>query len=59
MTRNRADVHTQYRHLVTELVTPELAHLHVHHLGGDELLASLQNSWPTATSSNACARTLR
>lgn len=43
-----ADVRAQYRHLVTELAPLKLAYLHVHHLGDDQLLRSLRDSWPTA-----------
>lgn len=42
------DVRAQYRHLVAELAPLGLAYLHVHHLGDDELLASLREIWPTA-----------
>ncbi len=41
-------VRAQYRHLVGELATLNLAYLHVHHLGDDELLRSLRDVWPTA-----------
>jgi 2,4-dienoyl-CoA reductase-like NADH-dependent reductase (Old Yellow Enzyme family) len=41
-------VHAQYRHLVAELATLNLAYLHLHHVGDDELLRSLRNIWPTA-----------
>ena len=43
-----ADVRAQYRHLVGELATLNLAYLHVHHLGDDELLRSFRDAWPTA-----------
>ena len=42
------NVRAQYRHLVGELATLDLAYLHVHHLGDDELLRSLRDAWPTA-----------
>lgn len=38
----------QYRHLVGELATLNLAYLHVHHVGDDELLRSFRETWPTA-----------
>ncbi|WP_285245923.1 alkene reductase [Pseudarthrobacter sp. efr-133-R2A-89] len=41
-------VRAQYRHLVAELATLNLAYLHLHHAGDDELLRSLKNIWPTA-----------
>jgi 2,4-dienoyl-CoA reductase-like NADH-dependent reductase (Old Yellow Enzyme family) len=41
-------VRAQYRHLVAELATLNLAYLHLHHVGDDELLRSLRNIWPTA-----------
>ncbi|WP_285105999.1 alkene reductase [Promicromonospora sp. MEB111] len=41
-------VRAQYRHLVGELAPLELAYLHVHHLGDDDLLRSLRDVWPTA-----------
>lgn len=41
-------VRAQYRYLVAELAKLNLVYLHVHHLGDDELLASLRNLWPTA-----------
>ena len=41
-------VRAQYRHLVGELVTLNLAYLHLHHVGDDELLRSLRDVWPTA-----------
>ncbi|MFT3832437.1 MAG: alkene reductase [Micropruina sp.] len=41
-------VRAQYRYLVGELATLDLAYLHVHHLGDDELLASFRDTWPTA-----------
>ena len=41
-------VRAQYRHLVGELAPLNLAYLHVHHLGDDELLRSLREVWPTA-----------
>jgi len=43
-----AAVRAQYEHLVNELAPLNLAYLHVHHLGDDELLRSLRDSWPTA-----------
>jgi 2,4-dienoyl-CoA reductase-like NADH-dependent reductase (Old Yellow Enzyme family) len=41
-------VRVQYRHLVGELATLNLAYLHLHHVGDDELLRSLRDVWPTA-----------
>ena len=41
-------VRAQYEHLVNELAPLNLAYLHVHHLGDDELLRSLRDLWPTA-----------
>ena len=41
-------VRLQYRHLVGELAKLQLAFLHVHHVGDDELLRSLRVAWPTA-----------
>ncbi|MGN8244939.1 alkene reductase [Cellulomonas soli] len=41
-------VRAQYRHLVGELARLNLAYLHVHHLGDDELLRSLREVWPAA-----------
>lgn len=41
-------VRTQYRHLVGELAQLNLAYLHMHHVGDDELLRSLREVWPTA-----------
>jgi len=41
-------VRAQYRHLVSELAKLNLAYLHVHHLGDDELLRSFRDVWPTA-----------
>ncbi|MGW9030856.1 alkene reductase [Streptomyces sp. NPDC055722] len=41
-------VRAQYRHLVGELAPLNLAYLHVHHLGDEELLRSLREVWPTA-----------
>ena len=41
-------VRAQYRHLVGELAELNLAYLHVHHVGDDELLRSLRDAWPTA-----------
>jgi 2,4-dienoyl-CoA reductase-like NADH-dependent reductase (Old Yellow Enzyme family) len=41
-------VRAQYRYLVGELAPLNLAYLHVHHVGDDELLRSLRNVWPTA-----------
>lgn len=43
-----AQVRTQYRHLVSELATLNLAYLHLHHVGDDELLRSFREAWPTA-----------
>ncbi|SDD77472.1 alkene reductase [Glycomyces harbinensis] len=41
-------VRAQYRHLVGELAPLQLAYLHLHHVGDDELLRSLRDVWPTA-----------
>lgn len=41
-------VRIQYRHLVGELAKLNLAYLHVHHVGDDELLRSFRDVWPTA-----------
>ncbi|WP_203182914.1 alkene reductase [Streptomyces pratensis] len=41
-------VRKQYRHLVGELAPLNLAYLHVHHVGDDELLRSFREVWPTA-----------
>ncbi|UED88739.1 alkene reductase [Streptomyces profundus] len=41
-------VRAQYRHLVGGLATLNLAYLHLHHVGDDELLRSLRDMWPTA-----------
>ncbi|MDF9877699.1 alkene reductase [Cellulosimicrobium cellulans] len=41
-------VRAQYSYLVGELAKLELAYLHVHHLGDDELLRSFREVWPTA-----------
>ncbi|KRE35446.1 1,2-oxophytodienoate reductase [Janibacter sp. Soil728] len=41
-------IRAQYRHLVGELAPLNLAYLHVHHAGDDELLRSLRDLWPTA-----------
>ncbi|MFH8738237.1 alkene reductase [Streptomyces sp. NPDC017964] len=41
-------VRAQYRHLVGELAPLNLAYLHVHHLGDDELLRSFREVWPTS-----------
>ncbi|KQV14268.1 MULTISPECIES: alkene reductase [unclassified Kitasatospora] len=41
-------VRAQYRHLVGELAPLDLAYLHIHHLGDEELLRSLRAVWPTA-----------
>ncbi|MCQ6269312.1 alkene reductase [Pseudarthrobacter sp. R1] len=41
-------VRAQYRHLVGELATLDLAYLHLHHVGDEELLRSLRDLWPTA-----------
>lgn len=41
-------IRAQYRHLVGELAPLNLAYLHVHHAGDDELLRSLREVWPTA-----------
>ena len=42
------DVRAQYLHLVGELATLNLAYLHVHHVGDDELLRSFRDVWPAA-----------
>lgn len=42
------DVRAQYRHLVGELALLNLAYLHVHHVGDDDLLRSFRKVWPTA-----------
>ncbi|MBZ4487113.1 alkene reductase [Microbacterium sp. cx-55] len=41
-------VRAQYRQLVGALAPLNLAYLHVHHVGDDELLRSLREIWPTA-----------
>lgn len=41
-------VRAQYRHLVGELASLNLAYLHLHHVGDDELLRSFRDVWPTA-----------
>ncbi|MFD4948847.1 alkene reductase [Streptomyces sp. NPDC058239] len=41
-------VRAQYHHLVGELAPLNLAYLHVHHVGDDELLRSFREVWPTA-----------
>ena len=41
-------VRAQYRHLVGELANLNLAYLHLHHVGDDELLRSFRDAWPTA-----------
>ena len=41
-------VRAQYRHLVGELAGLNLAYLHLHHVGDDELLRSFRDTWPTA-----------
>ncbi|MEE2057071.1 alkene reductase [Rhodococcus artemisiae] len=41
-------VRTQYRYLVGELAALNLAYLHIHHVGDDDLLRSLRDLWPTA-----------
>ncbi|WP_016882051.1 MULTISPECIES: alkene reductase [unclassified Rhodococcus (in: high G+C Gram-positive bacteria)] len=41
-------VRVQYRHLVGELATLNLAYLHIHHIGDDQLLRSFRDVWPTA-----------
>lgn len=41
-------VRAQYSFLVGELAGLNLAYLHVHHLGDDELLRSFREEWPTA-----------
>lgn len=45
---SREDVHAQYLDLVGRLAPLDLAYLHVHHLGDDELLQSFRDAWPTA-----------
>lgn len=44
----REDVHAQYEHLVHQLAALDLAYLHVHHIGDDDLLRSLRAAWPNA-----------
>ena len=44
----REDVHAQYEYLVAELAKLNLAYLHVHHGGDDDLLRKLRALWPTA-----------
>lgn len=44
----REAVHAQYTYLVGELAKLDLAYLHVHHLGDDELLRSIRELWPNA-----------
>ena len=41
-------VRAQYRYLVGELSELNLAFLHVHHLGDDDLLRSFRDAWQTA-----------
>ncbi|MGW3747151.1 alkene reductase [Streptomyces sp. NPDC005146] len=41
-------VRAQYRHLVGELAPLDLAYMHIHHLGDEELLRSLREAWPAA-----------
>ncbi|MFF3930415.1 alkene reductase [Streptomyces hirsutus] len=41
-------VRAQYHHLVGELAPLNLAYLHVHHVGDDELLRSFREVWQTA-----------
>ena len=41
-------VRAQYRHLVGELASLNLAYLHLHHVGDDELLRSFRTVWPSA-----------
>ncbi|MES0837342.1 alkene reductase [Nocardiopsis tropica] len=41
-------VRAQYRHLVGRLADLNLAYLHIHHIGDDDLLRSLRAVWPTA-----------
>ena len=41
-------VRAQYRQLVGALAPLNLAYLHVHHVGDDELLRSFREAWPTA-----------
>lgn len=45
---SRENVHAQYLDLVGRLAPLDLAYLHVHHLGDDELLQSFRDAWPTA-----------
>lgn len=45
---DRESVRAQYRQLIGALAPLELAYLHVHHVGDDELLRSLRDAWPTA-----------
>ncbi|MFZ2511976.1 MAG: alkene reductase [Gordonia sp. (in: high G+C Gram-positive bacteria)] len=41
-------IRAQYTYLVSELAPLNLAYLHVHHAGDDELLRTLRELWPTA-----------
>jgi 2,4-dienoyl-CoA reductase-like NADH-dependent reductase (Old Yellow Enzyme family) len=42
------DVYNQYRHLVTELASLNLAYLHLFHNGGDDLVRMIRDTWPSA-----------
>ena len=41
-------VRTQYLHLTRQLAQMDLAYLHVHHRGDDDLLHAIRAVWPTA-----------
>ena len=41
-------VHTQYLHLTHQLAGLDLAYLHVHHRGDDDLLRAIREAWPSA-----------
>jgi 2,4-dienoyl-CoA reductase-like NADH-dependent reductase (Old Yellow Enzyme family) len=40
-------VHTQYLHLTHQLAQLDLAYLHVHHRGDDDLLRAIRDAWPS------------
>lgn len=42
------DVYNQYRHLVSELASFDLAYLHLFHNGDDELVRMIRDTWPSA-----------
>lgn len=44
---SRENVHAQYLDLVGRLAPLNLAYLHVHHLGDDDLLSAFREAWPT------------